>query len=42
VSSAQTIADKTLHDATALLTAAFKGAPFNYPAATAGFFEILW
>jgi hypothetical protein len=31
------IADKTLaYDATALLTAAFKGAPFNYPAATAG------
>jgi hypothetical protein len=35
------IADKTLaYDATALLTAAFKGAPFNYPAATAGFLEV--
>jgi hypothetical protein len=35
------IADKTLaYDATALLTAAFKGAPFNYPAATAGFWEV--
>jgi hypothetical protein len=37
------IADKTLaYDATALLTAALR-APFNYPAATAGFLrKSLW
>ncbi|WP_016990160.1 lipase [Flavobacterium sp. ACAM 123] len=37
------IVDKTLvYDATALLTAAFQGAPFNYPAATAGFLGSLY
>ncbi|SEA15152.1 GDSL-like Lipase/Acylhydrolase [Flavobacterium gillisiae] len=37
------IADKTLsYDATALFTAAFQGAPFNYPAATAGFLGNLY
>lgn len=37
------IADKTLtYDATALFTAAFQGAPFNYDAATAGFLASLY
>jgi hypothetical protein len=37
------IADKMLaYDATALFTAAFQGAPFNYPAATAGFLGNLY
>lgn len=37
------IADKTLsYDATALFTAAFQGAPFNYPPATAGFLGTLY
>jgi len=37
------IADEMLaYDATALFTAAFQGAPFNYPAATAGFLGNLY
>jgi hypothetical protein len=37
------IADEMLaFDATALFTAAFQGAPFNYPAATAGFLGTLY
>lgn len=37
------IADEMLaYDATALFTAAFQGAPFNYPAATAGFLGALY